>query len=178
MEPLPSKCLVCLKDMPSGAEKCTECDSYQDYRRHVFAWSGLIGALIAMYPLWQGSWSVAELAFPSPSKISLAEFQCEPQKMSYIVLNSGGQTAYIYSPRFELQQADEQAIELELQIPDSASGRISANDLRPMTVPMGAGQTLPEGQAGQKCVITLVQKSIDATTQTAATTRASCQCPN
>jgi hypothetical protein len=50
-------CRVCRKSIPVGALKCTECDSFQDWRRHLNLSSTVLSLLVALI-------SVSTVAFP------------------------------------------------------------------------------------------------------------------
>jgi hypothetical protein len=41
-------CIECGKTMPVGAKKCTECDTFQDWRRYLFFSSNILSLLVAL----------------------------------------------------------------------------------------------------------------------------------
>lgn len=173
-----SKCVVCLKDIPEGAQICAECNSYQDFRRHVFAYGGLLGALIAIIPLWSAATSLTKLAFPPSSEISLRELQCRSEGLSLFVLNSGGQPAHLFKPRLKLMRDDEPTdLEFGLSVP-TGNAKIEANSLVGLSFKLLPGQTLPIRSESKSCEITFLLDSIDPTSDTAATADESCSCPD
>jgi hypothetical protein len=92
-----SVCRVCRNGMPAGAAKCAECGSFQDWRRHVFAWSGLVGAGLALVPLWTGAAALREQAFPSPPRI-VSALDCAPNELTAYLTNIGGRPAMLRQP--------------------------------------------------------------------------------
>lgn len=53
--PRPEKeCLRCGRSMPAAANFCTECDSYQDWRRHLPGTTVIMSALIAVLAIIGG----------------------------------------------------------------------------------------------------------------------------
>ena len=172
-----SKCVVCLKDIPAGARKCTECESYQDpFRRYVFAWSGIVGALVALFPLWSAAWSLSALAFPAKSDVSLREMECSRETLSVIVLNSGGQPAQVLTPQLKLLKDGKATLLEDLGL--EMSTKLAANDLISERFEIRAGQNLPLRSASSSCMIVLSLKFIDAASKKARLAEGSCPCPD
>ena len=96
--PTANLCLVCKKEMPVGASKCTECSSFQDWRRFIFAWSGIFAAAFAIAPLWTGAISLWKLAFPEPAKLKLTLGSCKPETVVAYITNTGGTSAMLAQP--------------------------------------------------------------------------------
>jgi hypothetical protein len=98
-EPPQTLCRECRNPIPEGARKCTKCASYQDGRRYVFAWSGLIGAVLAIAPLWSGAVSLWKLVSPQPAEVRLMLGSCTPESVVAYVSNLGGSSAMLGEPR-------------------------------------------------------------------------------
>jgi hypothetical protein len=91
-------CRECKKPLPGGARICTECSSYQDWRRFLFRWSGLLTAALAIVPLWSGAYSLWTLAFPEPARVNVATGSCRADQVSVHVSNVGGAPAVLGAP--------------------------------------------------------------------------------
>jgi ribosomal protein L40E len=92
-----SVCRICRSGMPAGAAKCAKCGSFQDWRRHVFAWSGLVGAGLVLVPLWTGAAALQEQAFPGPPRI-VSALDCTPEELTAYLTNVGGRPAMLKQP--------------------------------------------------------------------------------
>lgn len=55
-----SVCIICRKPIEEGAKKCTECDSYQDWRRHFSFGTVVLSLLIALISVSTTSFQVAK----------------------------------------------------------------------------------------------------------------------
>jgi hypothetical protein len=99
-------CRECRNDMPPGARKCTQCSSYQDWRRFVFTWSGLLTATLALLPLWTGAYSLWNLAFLEPAKLDAAIATCRSDKLLAFVGNKGQVPAMLGEPHVEFADGD------------------------------------------------------------------------
>lgn len=83
-------CKVCLKPIPGGALKCTECDSYQDFSRHLLRWSRAAVAVLGLLPLWGIATALQEMAFtPDEPVIQAALTSCARNSMTVAYINAG-----------------------------------------------------------------------------------------
>lgn len=94
-------CTECKKPLPKGAKLCTECSSYQNWRRYLFQWSGVLTAALAIVPLWTGAYSLWKLAFPEPARVSVTVGGCAADHFLLHFTNSGGAPAILGSPSVE-----------------------------------------------------------------------------
>ena len=174
------KCIVCLKSIPLGAQICTECGSYQDFRRHVFLWSalvgGAIGGLIALFTLYDAARSLHQLAFPPSSRVSIRQTLCQESNLTLILQNSGGRAAHLFD--FNLEVRRNQAIApLDYNIftnRDDAS--IDAYSLNTIVYPLYRGQTWPQVTEAQQCTIEVSFRSVDSQSEDVTDIRGICQC--
>lgn len=83
-------CVVCRKAIPVGAKKCTYCDSYQDWTRHLLRWSSVTVAFLALVPLWGIFQSLHELAFSKKvPQIQATLTTCRRDVVTAAFINSG-----------------------------------------------------------------------------------------
>lgn len=94
-------CRECRRAIPKDARICTECSSYQDWRRWLFRWSGLLTAALAMVPLWTGAYSLWTLAVPDPAEVKIAIGGCKADQVLVRASNTGGEPALLGSPSVE-----------------------------------------------------------------------------
>lgn len=83
-------CVVCHELIQRGAGICIHCDSVQDWTRHIFRWTGVLTAVLALLPLWTGASALRELAFPHhKSDVRFHPIVCTRERMILAVTNSG-----------------------------------------------------------------------------------------
>jgi hypothetical protein len=82
-------CVVCREDIRPGALKCTHCDSYQNWTRHLFRWSGVVAAAVALYPLWTMAMALQKIATPHRPELRFAALSCGADVLSVAVANVG-----------------------------------------------------------------------------------------
>jgi hypothetical protein len=82
-------CVVCREAIEHGAAKCTHCSSYQNWSRHLFRWSGVVGAIAALYPLFKIAAALQEIATPHKPDLRFAALSCETGKVSVALANVG-----------------------------------------------------------------------------------------
>jgi hypothetical protein len=99
---LAPRCVICCEPIIVGARKCNKCDSFQDWTRYVFRWSGLIAAIIALLPVWSIAVSLWRLAVPSEAKIHVSVLKCSRQEIDVAAANVGQRTGVIKSVAFEV----------------------------------------------------------------------------
>jgi hypothetical protein len=78
-----------------GARKCTHCSSYQGWIRHIFDWSGVITAALAIVPAWGIAVSLWTIAFSSDAEIALEAVSCSSAEVQVAARNTGGQPGLI-----------------------------------------------------------------------------------
>ncbi len=89
--PPPTVCKVCMLPMPSGARKCAECSSWQDWRSHVTFGSTLLSLLVALVsvltfavPIWKTSLT-PDVHLPAPVLLDINE----GAEATFVVTNAG-----------------------------------------------------------------------------------------
>jgi hypothetical protein len=88
-------CVVCREAIEPGAKKCTHCSSYQGWIRHVFDWSGVITAALAIVPAWGIAVSLWTIAFSSDAEIAIEAVSCSSAAVQVAARNTGGQPGLI-----------------------------------------------------------------------------------
>jgi hypothetical protein len=103
-----SVCVVCRGTISEGATKCASCDNFQDWRRHILTWSGVITALLALVPVWGGAVSLYKLAFPGDAEVRIRTIECQQKKIKVAAFNSGGKVGLLTAPRVTVIRNQEQ----------------------------------------------------------------------
>lgn len=62
------KCVDCYSEIPFQASKCVKCGSYQDWRRFIPAWSGLLALVIAALAFLNSVWGYGRGAVEAVSQ--------------------------------------------------------------------------------------------------------------
>ena len=101
--PADKVCVACGAGLHAGAVKCAACSTYQDKRRFIFQWSGVIAAILAVVPAWGLAVSAWELAFPGKAEISLEPTLCSPDRTLVLAHNDGGQAGLVGRPEIRLK---------------------------------------------------------------------------
>jgi len=99
------RCVSCKKPIPLGAEKCTHCGTYQDWRRFVFSWTALIAAILSLAPLGYGAYWLYNHFFPEPvppAQVRARLTACTRTEIALELRNRGGQAASVSRPRFQI----------------------------------------------------------------------------
>lgn len=141
-------CRECRNPLPEGARKCTNCSSYQDWRRFVFTWSGLFTAMLALVPLWSGAYSLWKLAFPRPADVRISIAACKPDRVLTYLNNSGETAAMLGQPRLEFEENGKWSkfdAEFEMDEDDLVS---EPGEVDIVTLPAPEGGTFPVDAAG------------------------------
>lgn len=83
-------CRVCCEPVLVGANKCTHCDSYQDWTRYLLRWSSVGVAVLALLPLWGIFQSLHQIAFAEKApRIQAALTTCQHDVITAAYINSG-----------------------------------------------------------------------------------------
>lgn len=84
-------CRTCAKPMPAAALKCTECDSYQDWRRLFSFTTSLLSLLVALIAVSTAAAPVIkETLQPARSKLSFQFLDSEPPSRVLAFATNGG----------------------------------------------------------------------------------------
>ena len=96
-------CKVCRKPIPVGALKCTECDSYQDFSRHLLRWSGAAVAVLGLLPLWGIATALQEMAFTTDEPVIQAALtSCTRESITVAYINAGAIDGIVVDHEFAL----------------------------------------------------------------------------
>jgi predicted nucleic acid-binding Zn ribbon protein len=94
-------CVVCHKEIEPGAQKCTECDSYQNWTRYLFRYTGIITAILGIVPVVTIAVSLYEIAFTEKiSDVRAVLVRCGPQKLDIGIANVGNAPAIVSNVSF------------------------------------------------------------------------------
>lgn len=138
------KCEVCRNELVEDSNYCTSCSNYQDFRRHIFQWSGLLVAFLALLPLFNGAWSLYRIANPDVAKVEIVEVFCTRRQVQIFVKNSGGQEATLRPPSFNVVRGSARSkINLEPTSFPSATN-VSAGKMVNVELNFSAPQQLPK----------------------------------
>jgi hypothetical protein len=184
MNSVSTKCRVCRKAIEPGAKKCTECDSYQDWTRHILRYTSVAAAVLGIIPLTTITVSLYEIAFGEKSAdVRATLIRCGPQQLDIGIANVGGVPAIVSKVTFRSPDTPPQ--------PDTLSIRRTGDDTSPTFLlgPAGAakivsyqlliGETptrfprFPAGAAACKYRITVESLQFDLQTKTQELT---CEC--
>lgn len=169
-------CNICLKPMPLNATKCTECDSYQDIRRHIFAWTSILASLIAIVPIFSIASSLTKIANQPSANVSLSDSQCTLDRISLFAVNSGGRAAVVYDPEVHVLRGNQStALTPRFTIADEKS-KIGPGEFHRIELMLGAGQQFPSKLGSENCEITIKFKTLDANRKEPNTLEGKCPC--
>jgi hypothetical protein len=111
------RCVVCQKDIRSGAAICTECKSPQNWTRHVLAWKDVVSVVLALVPLWGGAWALWNLAFTkSVAQVRTVAVLCEEARLVLAFANDGEVAAIMQIPRLkEVREGQITLLQIQLR---------------------------------------------------------------
>lgn len=95
-------CVVCGQVIKPNALLCVGCNCYQDWSRYIFRWSGMVGALASLFPLWTIGFSLYEIAFPSEADLKISVLTCNINHIEVAVFNDGKKSGLIQSVDFKV----------------------------------------------------------------------------
>jgi hypothetical protein len=177
-----STCIMCRNSMPAGSSYCAKCDNYQDWRRHLYNWSAIVGgglgiiAVIAgVAPVWGIASALWALAYPPKSNVSLSPLQCSSQTVQFIATNAGGKPAYLYDPHLSVARGT-QNFPLMVSLAEPDRSEVPANGILAQTLALETGRQLPRVPAGEVCVIGLDISAVDPD-GSVRLMQGSCPCP-
>jgi hypothetical protein len=117
-------CVVCREPIRPGARKCVKCSSFQNWTRYPLQWSGVVGAVLALLPLWTMAVSLRELAFARQvADLRFSVLSCTPQTISVAVSNVGTQAGIMRQPRFAMVE-DGRRREVERELRTAEAERV------------------------------------------------------
>jgi hypothetical protein len=111
--------------MEPGADKCIECDSFQDWTRYVVRYTSVAAAVLGIIPAFTIAASLYEIAFGSKSAdLRAALIRCSSQQIDMAFANLGKAPAIVVevtfrSPDTKLDTKLEET--LEIRRPDEAT---------------------------------------------------------
>ncbi len=95
-------CVICREQIDGNATKCIKCGSYQDWSRHIFRWSGVVAAAVALLPLWSMAVSLWQIAKPRNAEIHLSALMCTAREITVAAANIGQKTGAVKSVNFKI----------------------------------------------------------------------------
>jgi hypothetical protein len=168
--------------MNDGAEKCTECDSYQDWTRHIFRWSGVGAAVIAVVPLWGMAWSLWQIAMPTNADIRVSTMACSPNQITVAAANIGQKTGVIKNVEFAVVRDPAPQKDVYRDTRNLTTDQIVA--IKPNDVvivkyqPVSGGpEDLPIKQSSASCRYELTFTALGLGISRSDQTTATCDCP-
>lgn len=183
LEPKPRttvRCIICYEPISANAKKCTKCDSYQDWTHHVFRWSGVVTAVVALVPLWSMAWSLWQIAVPHNADIHVSALTCDSKEIAVAAANIGQKIGVIKSVDFAVVRNPPADIYRDSRtLTTDQSTLIKPNDLitlkyRPS--PNGP-EELPVRQSSSTCKYQLTFTALGLGVATPDQTTATCDCP-
>jgi len=142
-------CVVCRKPMPAGAMKCTECESYQDARRFIFSWSGVVTALLALVPIWSGALSLYKLAGEKKPDVHVEFMACRADELLVAVSNVGELPAVLGQVAVDIE-ADKKWVKLPVRpIADSQQLISDTGKSHIISLTTPSGRVFGEGEVCQ-----------------------------
>ncbi len=101
MNSVSTKCVVCRKTIDPGAKKCTECDSYQDWTRHILRYTTVVAAVLGIIPVATIAISLYEIAFGEKSaNVSATLIRCSSDQLDIGFANLGEVPAIVSKVAF------------------------------------------------------------------------------
>jgi predicted nucleic acid-binding Zn ribbon protein len=98
-----SHCFLCRKEIPRGAKICTECNSYQDWRKHFGFSSTVLSLLVALVSVLTVAVPVIRNALtPDRSEVHCALLTWNATGATLLVSNRGVRPAVVKSLRLKL----------------------------------------------------------------------------
>ena len=89
------RCVCCMEEISIGALKCLKCGSFQNWTRHVFQWSSLIAAGLAVIPLGGIAISLWKLAIPADAELKVSILANTKSEISIAATNAGQKSGLI-----------------------------------------------------------------------------------
>ena len=177
-------CRVCREPIKAGAIKCTKCDSYQDWTRHLLRWSTLLVSLLGLAPLWIISSSLSKLAFSNKAAhIEAAVTGCEQDSVRLVFENSGEISGIVTGVTFALLQDGKRSIpDLDIRSNQGEEDIVISPQQPPVRVVYRPyidntpANFIPESRAQQNCFYQLGIDWIDFAGSHQHLTR-ECRCP-
>ncbi len=98
------KCIECRKEIQDDASKCTECGSFQDWRRHFSSGSMVLSLIVALVSvLALSAEKIQSLVTGYNSNLSISGIEASNGKITLVALNDGGQASAIMWAELEVQ---------------------------------------------------------------------------
>jgi hypothetical protein len=184
--PLPTVaglCRACCSPLPlATAIRCKECGSLQDWRRHIFDWTGVAAAFLSIVPLWGVAAAALKFAFESDVPEAAVAASCSKANVKLIVANHGEKS-------LALQSAT--TVATFDGVEHATLGRLTLvpKDLKATLVKPGEQQLidldvtasgavaqLPERQSSRNCQVTITAQ-LRGAKNNVGVEQATCACP-
>jgi hypothetical protein len=124
-------CSSCCEPIHTCAKKCTHCDSYQDWRRHLVAAGSvvplmvsIVAVLISLGPFARQAWR------DSDSAIQISAPTIQSGHLFLLATNSGKMAGTVDEVKLELPIAGANAMWLHLMRPERNSGIVPADSVK------------------------------------------------
>lgn len=174
-------CVICREQIDCDAIKCTKCGSYQDWSRHIFRWSGVVVAAVALAPLWSMAVSLYQIAMPRNAEIHLSALTCTAREITVAAANVGQKTGAVKSVDFEVARNP----------PQKESGRDSRTLTTDQIIPIkpndvvilkyrpspGGFEELPLRQSSTRCEYRLSFTALGLSVAESGHSTVTCDCP-
>jgi hypothetical protein len=174
-------CVICREPIDKNATKCIKCGSYQDWSRHIFRWSGVVAAVVAVLPLWSMAVSLWQITAPRDAEIRLSVLTCARREITVAAANHGQKTGAVKSVDFKVVREppqkepdrDARALTTEQIFP------IKPNDviiLKYLPSPDGF-EELPLRQTSTRCEYKLIFTALELSAAASKQGTVTCDCP-
>lgn len=148
-------CIVCGEKIKAQATVCIECNNYQDWSRYIFRWSGMVAAVVGLFPLWTIGFSLYEIAFPSAADLKISVLACNIKNIDVAVFNDGKQSGLIQRVDFKvLREPDQPGIyrdNRELVIERNVPIKQGDVEILKLLPSKDGSEELPIKKESQKC---------------------------
>jgi hypothetical protein len=140
-------CNTCAKSIPAAAKKCTECDSYQDWRRMFGLTTPVLSLLVALVAVLSAAApTAATFLTPKNSKIEAGIHDARSERLIVYATNSGVRPGAIVFGSVIIW-VDRRPIAQFYFAPEGSSERAEIAPGRSAFVPMAASEVVVQGMS-------------------------------
>jgi hypothetical protein len=177
------RCRVCAEPIHPSALKCKECNAFQDWRSHLFEWSGLGTAVLALIPLWGLAVAGVKVLSGNAPDVQMAAASCGKARVELLVANASDKSVALFSARTAvlIDGKPQELGRFVLSPVDPKETLLKANEQQHIILePKAAGGALvpfPAAPTGAQCRIE-VSATFRGFGDRTADAKAECACPS
>ncbi len=151
-------CLACAEPIQAQAIICRHCKTRQNWTRYLLNWKEIIGAVMAILPLWGGAYALLMPRFQDNApQLGLVDVSCSPASAMVLVSNGGRSPAIIRSLSISGAGLDE-TYRLVPNAPGEGVIEVAEDTIRAIPVAAtleGVSAPLPQSRPGTSLRLTL-----------------------